>query len=469
MKKIMSITLLLGLFAILGVGCHSMFTEKPASQALRLLRQGEVCMQHEQEDSALHLWLEAADLDGVGPEVQYELNDRLARFYEQKNMFQLQAERLQKMLEAAQQTQDVQKISHTYFNIGVAEFTQANYGRAASSLQRAYAMADADSSLFRAQCQLMLGQVYLQTEDTEAMSTALARAASEHDSICHDELFHLTQAYQLYYEHDYETLEQRTADWLKSDGCYTRIELLRLLSGMHEEQGKVAAALEETRLMVALTDSVRAQEASAATARIHRLQHDHQMTQAAQQRQVLRSQMNSRLLGLALILVIIVLLSAYAVAALRRRTRQAQEAEQEARRLADEAVRNEAEVREMNEDLQRRYHEHLYAILLPILNTKRNKAGHIDLNEEAWQLIEENTNMVLPDFAAKLRRAYPAMSSEDVRFCCLVMMKVPNPVIANIFSISPTSVSMRKQRMKKKMDEQVATETLEACLEKYTI
>ena len=77
--------------------------------------------------------------------------------------------------------------------------------------------------------------------------------------------------------------------------------------------------------------------------------------------------------------------------------------------------------------------------------------------------------MVLPDFAAKLRRAYPAMSGEDVRFCCLVMMKVPNPVIANIFSISPTSVSMRKQRMKKKMDEQAATETLETCLEKYTI
>ena len=465
----MFLTLLLGLFAILGTGCHSVVSEKPAAQAMRLLRQGEDCMQHEQEDSALQLWLQAADMDGVGAEVQYELNSRLARFYEQKNMFLLQAERLQKMLEAAQQTQEVQKIAHTYYNIGVAEFTQANYGRAASSLQRAYAMADADSSLFRAQCQLMLGQVYLQTEDTEAMSTALARAVSEHDSICHDELFHLTQAYQLYYEQDYDKLEQHIADWLRSDGSYTRIELLRLLADVHEGQGQTALALEETRHLAALTDSVRAQEASDATARIHRLQHDSQMAQAAQQQQILSSQMNSRLLGLVLILVIIALLSAYAVAALRRRARQAQEAEQEARRLADEAVRNEAEVREMNEDLQRRYHEHLYAILLPILNTKRNKAGHIDLNEEAWQLIEENTNMVLPDFAAKLRRAYPAMSGEDVRFCCLVMMKVPNPVIANIFSISPTSVSMRKQRMKKKMDEQAATETLETCLEKYTI
>lgn len=465
----MFLTLLLGLFAILGTGCHSVVSEKPAAQAMRLLRQGEDCMQHEQEDSALQLWLQAADMDGVGAEVQYELNSRLARFYEQKNMFLLQAERLQKMLEAAQQTQEVQKIAHTYYNIGVAEFTQANYGRAASSLQRAYAMADADSSLFRAQCQLMLGQVYLQTEDTDAMSTALARAVSEHDSICHDELFHLTQAYQLYYEQDYDKLEQHIADWLRSDGSYTRIELLRLLADVHEGQGQMALALEETRLMAALTDSVRAQEASDATARIHRLQHDSQMAQAAQQRQVLRSQMNSRLLGIALLLVIIILLCAYAVTTLRRRTLQAQEAEQEARRLADEAVRNEAKVMEMNEDLQRRYHEHLYAILLPILNTKRNKAGHIDLNEEAWQLIEENTNMVLPDFAAKLRRAYPAMSSEDVRFCCLVMMKVPNPVIANIFSISPTSVSMRKQRMKKKMDEQVATETLEACLKKYTI
>ncbi|MBQ7180884.1 MAG: hypothetical protein IJR87_06280 [Bacteroidaceae bacterium] len=467
MKKILFFTL--ALYAILGAGCHSVLSETPTAQALRLLRQGEDCLRLGQEDSALQLWLRAADLDGVEPEGRYELNSRLARYYEQKNMFRLQAERLQRMLEAARQTQEVQKIAYTYYNIGVAEFTQANYGRAADNLQRAYAMADADSSLFRAQCQLMLAQVCLQTEDTEAMSAALARAVSEHDSICHDELFHLTQAYQLYYEQDYEGLEQRIDDWLKSDGCYTRIELLRLMADVHEGQGQTALALEEARRMAALTDSVRAQEASDATARIHRLQHDSQMAQAAQQQQILRSRMNSRLLGIALLLVVVVSVCAYAVTTLHRRARRAQEAEQEARRLADEAVRNEAEVREMNEDLQRRYHEHLYAILLPILNAKRNKAGHIDLNEEAWQLIEENTNMVLPDFAAKLHRAYPAMTGEDVRFCCLVMMKVPNPVIANIFSISPTSVSMRKQRMKKKMDEQVANETLEACLEKYTI
>ncbi len=463
----MSITLLLGLFAILGVGCHSMFTEKPASQALRLLRQGEVCMQHEQEDSALHLWLEAADMDGVGAEVQYELNSRLARFYEQKNMFLLQAERLQKMLEAAQQTQEVQKIAHTYYNIGVAEFTQANYGRAASSLQRAYAMADADSSLFRAQCQLMLGQVYLQTEDTDAMSTALARAVSEHDSICHDELFHLTLAYQLYYEQDYEKLEQHIADWLKSDGSYTRIELLRLLADVHEAQGQMALALEETRRLAALTDSVRAQEASDATARIHRLQHDNQMAQAAQQQQILRSQMNSRLLGIALLLVIIILLCAYAVTTLRRRTLQAQEAEQEARRLADEAVRNEAEVREMNEDLQRRYHEHLYAILLPIINAKRTSNGHIDLNEKSWQLIEENTDLVLPRFTLQLRKNHPSLSDEDVRFCCLVAIRVPNPVIANIYGIASSSVAVRKQRMKRKLDESLVNETLETYLTHY--
>ena len=153
----------------------------------------------------------------------------------------------------------------------------------------------------------------------------------------------------------------------------------------------------------------------------------------------------------------------------RRRLQRAREAEEEARRMAEEALSRETEVKAMNEDLQRRYYEHLYAIILPILNAQRTKNGHIDLNEEDWALIEENTNMVLPNFTDQLRRSCPSLTDEDVRFCCLVMMKVPNPVIGNIFGISPSSVSMRKQRTKKKMDDEMAMETLEACLSKYTV
>ena len=121
----------------------------------------------------------------------------------------------------------------------------------------------------------------------------------------------------------------------------------------------------------------------------------------------------------------------------------------------------------LNEDLQKRYYEHLYAILLPIINAKRTSNGHIDLNEKSWQLIEENTDLVLPRFTLQLRKNHPSLSDEDVRFCCLVAMRVPNPVIANIYGIASSSVAVRKQRMKRKLDESLVNETLETYLTHY--
>ena len=48
-------------------------------------------------------------------------------------------------------------------------------------------------------------------------------------------------------------------------------------------------------------------------------------------------------------------------------------------------------------------------------------------------------------------------------------MRVPNPVMANIYGIAPSSVAVRKQRMKKKLDECVVNETLETYLSKYSL
>ena len=126
-------------------------------------------------------------------------------------------------------------------------------------------------------------------------------------------------------------------------------------------------------------------------------------------------------------------------------------------------------MRVLNQDLQKRYYDHLYAILLPILNAERTKTGYIDLNEKSWKLIEENTDLVLPHFTRMLRKNHPSLGDDDIRFCCLVAMQVPNPVIANVYGIAPSSVSVRKQRMKKKLDEGIVNETLENYLSKYSI
>ena len=76
---------------------------------------------------------------------------------------------------------------------------------------------------------------------------------------------------------------------------------------------------------------------------------------------------------------------------------------------------------------------------------------------------------MLPRFTRQLRRNHASLTDEDVRFCCLVAMRVPNPVMATIYGIAPSSVAVRKQRMKKKLDECVVNETLETYLSKYSL
>ena len=136
---------------------------------------------------------------------------------------------------------------------------------------------------------------------------------------------------------------------------------------------------------------------------------------------------------------------------------------------SEEAVASENLVREENMRLQRLYYEHLYAIILPILNANRGKSGHINLEESSWELIERNTDMVLPGFSARLRRRHPGLTTEDVRFCCLVMMRVPNVLLADVYGIAPSSVAVRKQRMKKKLESEVENQTIENYLNQYVL
>ena len=151
----------------------------------------------------------------------------------------------------------------------------------------------------------------------------------------------------------------------------------------------------------------------------------------------------------------------------RHKARIAHARELEAMRLSEVAQANENLVREENIKLQRLYYEHLYAIILPILNAHRGKSGHINLEESSWELIEKNTDMVLPGFTSRLRRQHPTLTIEDVRFCCLLMMRVPNALLADVYGIAPSSVAVRKQRMKKKLDNDIENQTIENYLNQY--
>ena len=408
-------------------------------------KQGRALFDEEEADSAIAILLVAADEVDQCPDRQLRMNYHglMAEIYEQKNLFELQERSLRKKLDAAKNLGNLFQMADTHFALGVSCYTQDKQSEAKQHLRQAYELAAPDSADFRARCMLMLGQVFLQTEENDSVRQALEKAKKEWPEIAHDELYHLTEVYMLSNMNERQQAEEKIREYLQTDTDYTRVELLRLAMEIHERSNQTIQALHDAQQLITLTDSLSEQEASQSTAKIHQLKHEEKMKLAAAEQQALKAAARSRLYLMLALLTFVVATATVAIIIFRRRTIAARQAEIEALRLAEAAQNNETVVMAQNEELQRRYYEHLYAILLPILNAKRTSSGHIDLNEKSWRLIEENTELVLPNFAHKLRRNHPTLTDEDIRFCCLVAMRVPNPVIANIYAIASSSVGTR--------------------------
>ncbi len=465
---------LFSLLILVASGCgrqeQGMPPDGDSTAIVQRLYDTAILLREEQNvDSTLAVMLMAADYAPgcKDRESCYNLYHALAQAYERKNLFDLQEKSLLRKLDAAQAMGDAGKSATTLFELGVSRYAQNDDAQAMKYLEQACHESPADSARLRAQCQLMRCQVFLQTEETDSVEVALQQAREDFPPIAKEEAYHLSEVYMLNNTGREREAEEKARRYMEADSIHAQIELLRVLLEIHKENGNATEALEDARLLMELSDSVAQMEASASMANIHRLQHEEQMKLAAANEQMLMEKSRARIWSLLALLTLVASVSAIAVVVFRRKAVTARQAELDALRLAEDAQSCEAETRALNEDLQKRYYEHLYAILLPIINAKRTSNGHIDLNEKSWQLIEENTDLVLPRFTLQLRKNHPSLSDEDVRFCCLVAIRVPNPVIANIYGIASSSVAVRKQRMKRKLDESLVNETLETYLTHY--
>ena len=291
----------------------------------------------------------------------------------------------------------------------------------------------------------------------------IEKAERTDPAVRHTDLYRITRLYGLDLQHRYAEMMALLPGYIKESGIHARAEMVRLRMYRHEETLQWQTAYADAIQLMEISDSIAKAENAEHTAQIHALQHERQMELQRAVREAERARM------FALLSVVLLLLLAASLMGLfyRRKARIAHAKELEALRLSEMAQANESNIREENIRLQRLYYEHLYAIILPILNAHRGKSGHINLEESSWVLIEKNTDMVLPGFTSRLRKQHPTLTTEDVRFCCLLMMRVPNALLADVYGIAPSSVAVRKQRMKKKLDSDVQNQTIENYLNQY--
>lgn len=399
----------------------------------------------------------------------YRLYARIAAEYEKKNLTDLQKHYQQKMLSEAEAISEknnshghalmaeaLQQMATTYLVEG--ELDSASF-----EARRAYQLMPEDTLDFRAQTLLLLAQIHLMREEADSVEHYLKEATRIYPKVIDTDLYRITHAYGLNLQDRQEEMMALLPDYIAKSGIHSQTELTRMLMDRHEETGQWKDAYDDAIRLMDMTDSIARDETSENMARIHALQHERQMETMRASREKERTH------WLMVIIGVLSLLLAASIAGLfyRRKARIAHARELEAMRLSEVAQANENMAREESIKLQRLYYEHLYAIILPILNAHRSKGGHINLEETSWELIEYNTNMVLPGFTSRLRKQHPTFSTEDVRFCCLLMMRVPNSLLADIYGIAPSSVAVRKQRMKKKLDNDVQNQTIENYLNQY--
>lgn len=403
------------------------------------------------------------DLDPT--EDKFELYARMSEKYEEKNLTEQQQEVQSLMLEEALADGDSARIAESYQRRGAASMVDGDNEKAIEAFQLACQYTPSDSTSFLSQSLLMLCQIYMQVEQHDSADYYLQAAAEVCPDIRATDLFRLSNAFVLSNIGTTQQVLDTIAQYLPMSELYTQAELYRLQAEQYEGLSDWHNAYLSAQNLQLLTDSIRDVEASESMAQIHSLHHESMMEQA-------RNKMLSQRLryGSIIAVTVVALLVACILSLLfHRRAKVSHQKELEAMQLAEAAQADVEQYKAENVQMHRLYYEHLYAILLPILNACRTKTGKINLEESEWNLIEQNTDSVIPGFSKKLIRNHPTLTKDDIRFCCLIMMRVPNAVMADIYGIASSSVSVRKQRMKNKLESDLQEQTLENYLNQYML
>ncbi len=81
----------------------------------------------------------------------------------------------------------------------------------------------------------------------------------------------------------------------------------------------------------------------------------------------------------------------------------------------------------------------------------KNIDGNLN-QEEEWQKLESQFNIVHTSFFDKLKKHCPSLSPTELRHCLFIKLLIPTKDIAKLMNIGPRSVQTSRYRIKKKMN-----------------
>ena len=73
------------------------------------------------------------------------------------------------------------------------------------------------------------------------------------------------------------------------------------------------------------------------------------------------------------------------------------------------------------------------------------------LGVESWKRLEEVTNKIYKNYTQRLKEEFPLLTELDIQFCILLKLQFTISQIAAIIAVSSSSVSVQKNRLKKRL------------------
>ena len=79
------------------------------------------------------------------------------------------------------------------------------------------------------------------------------------------------------------------------------------------------------------------------------------------------------------------------------------------------------------------------------------------IDDQLWQEIKEKIDLLFDNYTKRLCHQIPSLTDGDIQICCLIKLRFSNGDIANMLTISPTSVSKRKLRLKERIVQEIGS------------
>ena len=75
----------------------------------------------------------------------------------------------------------------------------------------------------------------------------------------------------------------------------------------------------------------------------------------------------------------------------------------------------------------------------------------IYLGVDGWKRLEEVTNKIYKNYTQRLKDEFPLLTELDIQFCIMLKLQFSISQIASITAVSSSSVSVQKNRLKKRL------------------